>query len=116
LLGGNFDRICRSNPKAKAVAGSRSTTISLKSKKRVRRLFGNGKGSFRTKGRYSAGTVRGTYWVTIDRCDGTLTHVYRGVVDVYDFVLKKTVKVRAGHSYLAKSVKKEAVKAKKKKS
>jgi hypothetical protein len=107
LQGGNFDRICRSNPRSKAAAGTRSTTIAHKGKKPVRRLFGNGKGRFRTKGRYSAGTVRGTYWLTTDRCDGTLTHVYRGVVSVHDFVLKKYVKVRAGHSYLASPSKKK---------
>ena len=33
-----------------------------KSKKRVRRLFGNAKGSFRTSGRNAAATVRGTRW------------------------------------------------------
>ena len=30
-------------------------------------------GQFRTRGRYSAGTVVGTVWDTIDRCAGTLT-------------------------------------------
>ncbi|HEU0316148.1 MAG TPA: hypothetical protein VFR49_02395, partial [Solirubrobacteraceae bacterium] len=42
-------------------------------------------GSFRTSGRFSAATVRGTAWDTIDRCDGTLTRVHRGVVVVTDF-------------------------------
>jgi len=59
-------------------------------------------GKFRTKGRYSAGTVRGTKWDTIDRCDGTLTTVHRGTVDVLDFARRKTITVHAGHSYLAK--------------
>ncbi len=59
-------------------------------------------GHFRTRGRYSAGTVRGTDWSTTDRCDGTLTAVHRGTVDVLDFGLRKTVAVHAGHSYLAK--------------
>jgi hypothetical protein len=58
-------------------------------------------GKFRTKGRYSAGTVRGTKWDTIDRCDGTLTVVHRGTVDVYDYGKRKTITVHAGHSYLA---------------
>ena len=107
LQGGNFDRICRAKPRSKASAGSRSTAIGVKSKKPVRRLFGNGKGSFRTRGRYSAGTLRGTFWVTVDRCDGTLTHVYRGVVSVHDLVLNRNVKVRAGHSYLASPSKKK---------
>ena len=36
------------------------------------------RGRFRTRGRYSAATVRGTIWDTVDRCDGTLTVVKRG--------------------------------------
>jgi hypothetical protein len=38
-----------------------------------------------------------------DRCDGTLTKVTRGVVSVRDFKRKKTVKVKARHSYLARA-------------
>ena len=58
-------------------------------------------GKFRTKGRYSAATVRGTFWETEDRCDGTLTIVKRGSVNVQDFKTRKTIIVRAGHSFLA---------------
>ncbi len=47
-------------------------------------LRANVKGRFRTRGRYSAATVRGTMWTTTDRCDGTLTAVQRGVVVVTD--------------------------------
>ena len=50
-------------------------TTARKRKRRVRRLWGDGKGSFRTSGRYSAATVRGTRWLTEDRCDGTVTRV-----------------------------------------
>jgi len=32
-----------------------------------------GGGRFRTRGRYSSATVRGTDWTVTDRCDGTLT-------------------------------------------
>ena len=63
----------------------------------------NGRGRFRTRGRHSAATVRGTKWTTTDRCDGTLTTVARGKVAVRDFRRKKTIVVRAGKSYLAKS-------------
>jgi hypothetical protein len=41
--------------------------------------------------------------LTEDRCDGTLTHVDDGVVRVRDRVRNKTVTVRAGESYLARS-------------
>jgi hypothetical protein len=67
------------------------------------KLWGNGKGRFRTKGRYSSATVRGTVWLTEDRCDGTLTRVTRGTVSVRDLGRNKTVTVRAGHSYLARA-------------
>jgi hypothetical protein len=60
-------------------------------------------GRFRTKGRYSAATVRGTQWVTEDRCDGTLTKVKRGRVGVLDFHTHKTTTVHAGQSFLARA-------------
>jgi hypothetical protein len=70
-------------------------------KRRVRRLWGSGKGKFRTRGRYSSATVRGTIWRTDDRCDGTLTQVQEGSVTVRDFGRKRDIVVRAGKSYLA---------------
>ncbi len=60
-------------------------------------------GRFRTKGRYSAGTVRGTIWDTTEECAGTLTTVHRGTVAVYDYGKRRTIAVHAGHSYLAKA-------------
>jgi hypothetical protein len=67
------------------------------------KLWGSGKGKFRTTGKYSAATVRGTVWLTQDRCDGTLTKVTRGSVRVRDFKRHKTVTVKAGRSYLARA-------------
>jgi hypothetical protein len=61
-------------------------------------------GSFRTVGHYSAATVRGTSWDTSDRCDGTLTAVHRGSVDVLDFSTRRTVVLHAGESFLARAV------------
>ena len=43
----------------------------------------------------------GTEWITEDTCEGTLTNVISGTVRVRDLVRGKTVRVRAGHSYLA---------------
>ena len=76
-----------------------------KSKRKVRRLWGRGEGSFRTGGKRSSATVRGTWWLVEDRCDGTLTRVRQGRVDVRDFRLKKTIRLRAGRRsiYLAKA-------------
>jgi len=94
----NFRKVCGSRARgAVAFAAKRRT------RKVVSRLFGNGKGSFRTTGRQSAATVRGTIWLTEERCEGTLTRVTRGVVSVRDFARKKTVTVRAGDSYLARA-------------
>jgi hypothetical protein len=59
-------------------------------------------GKFRTTGRYSAATVRGTKWTVADRCDGTLTHDITDSVTVTDFVRHRTIVLRAGHSYLAR--------------
>ena len=55
----------------------------------VRKLWGDGRGRFRTRGRYGAATVRGTKWLTQDRCDGTRVRVVRGKVGVQDLVQPK---------------------------
>ena len=72
------------------------------SRRTVRRVRGSGRGRFKTRGHYSAATVLGTVWTVTDRCDGTLTSVRRGRVAVRDFRLRKTIRLRAGKSYLAR--------------
>ena len=72
------------------------------SKPKTRKLWGSGKGAFRTTGKYSAATVRGTKWLVQDSCSGTLTRVTQGVVSVRDNVKHKTILVKAPHSYTAK--------------
>ena len=72
-------------------------------KKKKRRLWGDGSGKFRTKGKHSAATVVGTKWLVEDRCRSTLTRVVRGRVKVRDFATKKTVTVRAGKRYTARA-------------
>lgn len=72
-----------------------------KNKKVLNLLKADAKGKFRTRGKYSAATVRGTKWDTADRCDGTLTTVRQGSVTVEDLRLDKRVTVSAGQSYLA---------------
>jgi uncharacterized repeat protein (TIGR01451 family) len=64
--------------------------------------FGNGRGKFRTVGRYAAATVRGTDWFISERCDGTYMYVKSGVCDLYDVTKKKHFVIRAGGSYLAR--------------
>jgi len=73
------------------------------SRRTIRRLRARAKGRYRTRGRHSAATVRGTVWTTEDRCDGTLTKVKRGTVAVRDFRLKKTFIVKSGKRYLARA-------------
>jgi streptogramin lyase len=69
----------------------------------VRRLWGKDKHSrFRTHGRDSVATVRGTRWVTTDRCDGTLTKVTEGKVLVRDLRAKRKILLSAGSAYLAR--------------
>jgi CSLREA domain-containing protein len=75
-------------------------------RKKKRRLWGDGSGKFRTKGKHSAATVVGTKWLVEDRCASTLTRVVRGRVSVRDFAKKKTVIVRAGKKYVARAKKK----------
>ena len=79
-------------------ARARSSRLSRRT---IRRLRGNARGRYRTRGRHSAATVRGTVWTVQDRCDGTLTSVKRGKVAVRDFRRRKTILVGAGKSYLA---------------
>jgi hypothetical protein len=96
LKGGAF-RGCR------ARSGDSSAVAAGLSRRAIRRLRSSARGRFRTGGRNSSATVRGTIWEVVDRCDGTLTKVRRGKVAVRDFRLKRTVLVRAGRSYLARS-------------
>jgi hypothetical protein len=95
LSGGSFRSCGRSARGAADAARSK--------RKVVRHLWGSGKGKFRTKGRFSSATVRGTIWETVDRCDGTLVKVKRGRVAVKDFRRHKTVIVKKGRSYLARA-------------
>jgi hypothetical protein len=81
---------------------SASTYKPKKKKARKRRLWGSGKGRFRTHGQYSAATVRGTKWLVEDSCRSTTTRVKSGVVTVRDFKRKKTITLRAGDRYVAR--------------
>ena len=83
---------------AKCANGARAAAEKPKSRK----LWGNGSGSFRTRGQYSAATVRGTEWLVQDSCAGTLTRVKTGVVSVRDTVRRKTIVLRGGKHYLAR--------------
>jgi CSLREA domain-containing protein len=71
-------------------------------KPKTRKLWGDGKGKFRTKGQYSAATIRGTKWLVQDGCRYTRTTVATGVVSVRDDVAKRTIILRKNKSYTAR--------------
>jgi hypothetical protein len=97
LVGGSIKQKCGTG--SRAAAGSNAAA----KKTPIRRLWGKGKGRFRTRGRYSSGTVRGTNWLTTDYCDGTDTRVVTGIVWVYDLVKKKGILLKPGQSYFAQA-------------
>jgi hypothetical protein len=78
--------------------------VSAKKKKRRRGgLWGRDtKGRWRTHGRGSQATTRGTIWFSQERCDGTYTKVVKGSVLVRDHYLKRNIVLDAGGTYLAR--------------
>jgi hypothetical protein len=82
---------------------ARASAAAAKRKPATRKLWGRDKGGrYRTHGANSVATVRGTKWVTTDTCAGTRTTVTEGAVSVRDLRRKRSVLVRAGHSYVAR--------------
>ncbi|MGE0066530.1 MAG: hypothetical protein AB7T48_04165 [Solirubrobacterales bacterium] len=92
LQGGNFNSCKGSARSSGATASGRAG----------RRLWGSGKGKFRTEGSYGSATVRGTVWLTEDRCGGTFFKTKKGVVSIRDFAAGTNFSLPAGKSYLAK--------------
>ena len=108
LVGGNF-RACatRQSGRGRTAETARRKRRKQRNRRTVRKLWSDASGSVRTDGRKSATTVRGTVWLTADRCDGTLTRVVKGTVTVRDFARNRTVSVRSGQSYLASATRKQ---------
>jgi hypothetical protein len=69
------------------------------------RLWGRGKGRWRTRGRRGAASVRGTIWMTEDTCKGTTFKVKEGKVLVEDFGSRRSLFLTTGKSYLARAPK-----------
>jgi hypothetical protein len=85
--------------------GSKVTAAGAKK----RSLWGtDSKGRFRTRGRNSTATVRGTTWLTKDTCNTTTTFVREGSVVVRDFAKNKNVTVKAGKRYVARAKKQKS--------
>ena len=94
---------CTTTATARLSANGPLVRITRRRRGLLRRLRGNARGKFRTRGRYSSAISRGTEWTMSDRCEGTLLKVKKGKMAVRDFRRKRTIIVRAGQSYLAKA-------------
>lgn len=83
--------------------GATAAAGAKRKRPRKRRLWGEDSGGdYRTHGRESVATVRGTRWLTVDRCDGTLTRVTEGAVEVRERRSGRSVLVTAGRRHLAR--------------
>jgi hypothetical protein len=96
VLGGpSFTSACKAKTKKGKKVPSKGVVRTLRA--------ATTKGVWRTKGRVSVATVStNANVITQDRCDGTLTTVQTGSALVRDTKSRRTVRVRAGRSYLAK--------------
>jgi hypothetical protein len=104
LIHGEFAEVCGPLSKAerRAVVRRRAIARAAGSGRVLRRLWGKGKGRFRTRGRHAAATVRGTSWVVVDRCESTSVFVLEGIVDVENLITGGTVTLTAGEGYAAR--------------
>jgi hypothetical protein len=92
----------RACPRSRQHAHVGSATASARRRHR-NHLWGHDHGGrFRTHGRHSQATVRGTRWLVADRCDGTLTLVTKGSVVVRDTGSHRRLVLHAGARYLAR--------------
>ena len=102
LHGGSF-RGCPRAPRKPRIAGAAGRKPKRSASRSVRHLWGEGQGAFRSVGRFSSATVRGTTWLVDDKCNATLTRVRTGKVGVRDFVKRRTIVIRAGRQYFARA-------------
>ena len=100
---GQFTELRLSEKLTGCKKAKRASAAQKKRKPKTRKLWGDGKGKFRTKGQYSSATIRGTRWLVQDGCTTTLTRVTQGVVAVRDFGKRKTVLVKKGKRYTARA-------------
>ena len=94
----------RACPRSRRHAHVGSASAASARRRRRNHLWGHDHGGrFRTHGRHSQATVRGTRWLVADRCDGTLTLVTKGSVVVRDTVHNRRLVLHAGERYLARN-------------
>jgi hypothetical protein len=65
------------------------------------RLKSETPGHFIINAHYSSASERGTIWEVADQCNGTYTHVSRGVVTVLEYRTHREITLHAHMSYLA---------------
>jgi streptogramin lyase len=83
--------------------GNVATISRRRHRKRRRRVWSSDSGGlFATLGLDSVTTVRGTKWLTEDRCSGTLTRVVRGTVVVRERRTGKRFVLHAGERHFAR--------------
>ena len=111
LRGGDFRRCGRRGEQADRAVQESATRLARRltptaraaGSPVVRKLWGRDRsGRFRTRGRHAAATVRGTRWVTEDRCEGTRVAVTEGAVSVWPTAGGRSKLVRAGESLLTR--------------
>jgi hypothetical protein len=93
MEGGDFSA-CGTSRMGRATASSAHPVL--------RKLWGKDHGGrFKTSSRGSVATVRGTEWLTADRCDGTLTRVTKGKVLVRERGTGRSKLLHKGESFFA---------------
>jgi IPT/TIG domain/FG-GAP repeat len=104
LYGGDFSVCPTKRERAhRARVSARASRKRSSHRHIVRKLWASGHGTYSTKGNYATGAVLGTIWETIDRCNGTGVRVITDSVLVTNRVTHKHVRVKAGHTYIAKA-------------
>ena len=97
LQGGDFGHCRRRAARSRLARAARRASA-------ARRLWGRDRhGRFRTRGRNGHAVVRGTEWLTEDRCDGTFFAVREGEIEVRPKAGGRRVRLRAGGRYLARA-------------
>jgi hypothetical protein len=101
---GLTDIILRGRPAACPGTGTNARPAATAAARRGRRLWARDNGGrWRTHGQNSVATVRGTKWLTADRCGGTLTRVLEGAVVVRNRRTGRRVLVRTGDYHIARA-------------
>ena len=103
LVGGSFAACSRTGALTHGPIVARSASVKP-SHKVVRKVWGQDNGGrFTTIGRTASAAVRGTIWLTQDRCDGTLIRVFRGRVLVHAASRRHGLLLGPGQSYFARA-------------